>query len=278
MPAGPGHRFYDALNGLLGDAGFPGGGGRGAHGADCAAAGRRHRSAAASSRPRARRSSRSGSRSRAPRGRAKVPAVSSTSGPCCSPTDSPTDSRSDKQGVMPHDQAETCTQLDEVLGAVMRNYELPGKTIARVWDRSWPLGAHRKYEGLAVEVAIPRGGMCEYGLLGGRTLQGRRGACTISVARAGDRWSGSLVEGVDEVRAALPAEFHEAVLLGAKRAMSDSDLADGIDFDCVCHGSVGSSPELFGRLAASVVHILADPRLLRDERRLTRILEDLRVV
>ena len=72
--------------------------------------------------------------------------------------------------------------------------------------------------------------------------------------------------------------FHEAVLLGAKRAMSDSDLADGIDFDCVCHGLVGSSPELFRRLAASVVHIHADPRLLRDERRLTRILEDLRVV
>lgn len=37
------------------------------------------------------------------------------------------------------------------------------------------------------------------------------------------------------------------MLLGAKRAMSDSDLADGIDFDCVCHGLVGSSPELIAR-------------------------------
>ena len=158
----------------------------------------------------------------------------------------------------------------------MRSYKLEGYSIARVWTKECPVTGHTPYEGTIIEISIPRGGMCEYGLLGG-TLQNRHtGLFDVVIPLAGIVWDVSLVKEIDTVRTGLPAEYSAAIVVAAEQRAAESKLMQDVQFDCACHGQVGSSSRLFGRLACAVVSILADPSIAEDDEQMKVLLEEVR--
>ncbi len=158
----------------------------------------------------------------------------------------------------------------------MRSYKLEGYSTARVWTKECPFAGDIPYEGTTIEISIPRGGMCEYGLLGG-TLQNRHtGLFDVVIPLAGNVWESSLVKEIDTVRAGLPAEYSAAIILAAEQRAIESKLQQDIQFDCACHGEVGSSSKLFSRLACAVVTILANPRIAEDDEKMRVLLEEVR--
>ena len=98
--------------------------------------------------------------------------------------------------------------LDDTLGNAMLEVSLSGFGKARVWSRECPVDPVKPYNGIALEVSIPRGGMCAYGLLGASAGLHHSGpGCEVVAPASGRRWHGSLVERIDEVRVGLPAEL-----------------------------------------------------------------------
>ncbi len=160
---------------------------------------------------------------------------------------------------------------------LMRSYKLEGYSTARVWTKECPVRGESSDGRITIEISIPRGGMCEYGLLGG-SLQNRHArAFEIAMPPVGDVWHSSLVSQIDKVRAGLPEEYSAAVILAAEQRASESKLTQYIQFDCACHAEVGSNPNLFGRLAGAVVSCLVDTSIAEDDGRMKDLLEGLRI-
>lgn len=158
----------------------------------------------------------------------------------------------------------------------MRSYELKAHTTARIWTRECPVQDVHSYQGTVIEISIPRGGMCEYGLLGASPLGRRSGLFEVRVPPIEAGWNQSLVEGIDTVRTGLPSEYTAAVLLAGEQRATEIRFARDIRFDCACHGEVGSNSRLFGRLASAVVEVLADPSMTQDDEKMQTLLEKVR--
>lgn len=114
---------------------------------------------------------------------------------------------------------------------------------------------------LAVEIEIPRGPMISYGLLG---LHYRPGGSVLEVSvsvSTGGIWSDSLAAG-DTVHWGLEEEYADAVLESASRVAEAGTLPCGsVAFDYSAFGEVGSSPRVFGALAAVLLQVTsASPR------------------
>lgn len=113
----------------------------------------------------------------------------------------------------------------------------------------------------AVEIEIPRGPMISYGLLGLHYRPGETGLeVSVSVGTGGIR-SDSLAAG-DTVRWGLDEEYADAVLQSASRVAGAGTLPCGsVAFDYSASGKVGSSPRVFGALAAALLRATgASPR------------------
>jgi hypothetical protein len=114
----------------------------------------------------------------------------------------------------------------------------------------------------------------EYGLLGA-SLSDEVAAWRISAPEDGEPWDRSLAGALDDVRWGLPIEFVDAVAGSTQAGLAAAQLSAGIDFDCAAHGLIGSSAALFGRIAAALVRLHANPDISGDERRLRGLLESL---
>ena len=113
----------------------------------------------------------------------------------------------------------------------------------------------------AVEIEIPRGPMISYGLLGLHYRPGGTGLeVSVSVGTGSVR-SDSLAAG-DTVRWGLDAEYADAVLQRVSRVAEAGTLPCGsVAFDYSACGEVGSSPRVFGALAAVLLRAIgASPR------------------
>lgn len=147
---------------------------------------------------------------------------------------------------------------------------------ARLWERELPRARYRGQtlrrvvgEGsvarpdfcAALEVFVPRGGMAQYALLGGDFRADNRGCLALSVV-TNDELGGvfpSLAREVDEVRVGLPKAFASEVL---NAVMPKGPLPSGIvHISCAAHGLIGSSADLFGRVASLLMTRLCEDQL-----------------
>jgi hypothetical protein len=119
------------------------------------------------------------------------------------------------------------------------------------------------WTGLAIEVAIPRGGVMSYGLLGG-VFQGRPGdSIAVSVYSGEDsEFSDPLAGPPEKALIGLPAEYVTSVLEGFLAGKDTIGYIPGgsLAFDRAVHGAIGSSRVVFRALAATVTRLaLGDP-------------------
>jgi hypothetical protein len=143
---------------------------------------------------------------------------------------------------------------------------------ARLWNDQCPFPSSDRYQGIVVELSIPRGARVEYGLLGAILLPSPESAIQFQISHEGIVWSDSLVVGVDEVRTGLPHEYRESIASAAGAALKDSNARGTILFNCAAHGAVGSSASVFARLATTLVALNLDRALIDQEDWLIRVL------
>ncbi len=126
-------------------------------------------------------------------------------------------------------------------------------------EKRAPAGRHRTepQRSVCIEAVVPRGARCEYGLLGVEFSPDLLAEIRYEVGYSnalGTVWHNS-IGGVDEVRLGLPLEYAHAVLSSLERA-GDGRLASGLmRVTDAAHGLVGSSANLFSRLAAVCVDL-----------------------
>ena len=113
---------------------------------------------------------------------------------------------------------------------------------------------------VAIEIVLHQGGYNPYGLLGAYFVPVRSDRLTIEVhisSEDGRIAPTTLAGGMDKIKIGLPQEYAESVLAGAISASSLSRLGAGrLCFDCAAHGEIGSSTNIFHRLAMLVVELL----------------------
>ena len=134
----------------------------------------------------------------------------------------------------------------------------------RVMEESLPSSTTRPvsiHKG-AVELLVPTGGRCLYGLLGAEFAESALDDLVIRVicsGRDGVRFDDALPVGFDDVRKGLPDEFAPAVIdiLTASGYASGRLPSGQLTFGCAAHGLVGSCVAIFGQLAKLVVDLFA---------------------
>ncbi len=129
---------------------------------------------------------------------------------------------------------------------------------------------------LAVEVAIPRGPVVSYGLLGGTYEQAPDELLKMSVL-GGEQgeFDGSLAGPPETVIFGLPSEYVDGIANGFLAGVDRLSATPGgsLAFDRAAYGRIGSSPLLFRELAVCVTRlVLGDPapwdEVLREELKL----------
>lgn len=117
----------------------------------------------------------------------------------------------------------------------------------------------------AAEVFVPRGAMVDYGALGVHFAPHSTDYLRIQVPVLEHAMNGllrdSLASVVDTVRIGLPAEYTRAVAAGILGSDAAAALGSGdLRIRCAAHGEVGSSPDMFSRLASFLVELLVSPQ------------------
>jgi len=158
---------------------------------------------------------------------------------------------------------------------MIQAFDLSYLSRARVWQAVDPFDGSARPTSIAIELLVPRGPRSEYALLGGSVHQDLTGILVRCPEDQG-RWQESLVADGDEVRRGLPLEYREAVLREGSQAALEQSVRGAIAYDCAAHGSIGSSPALFGRLAAAIVTLLASPERAANEDYVRKLLEEAR--
>ena len=169
----------------------------------------------------------------------------------------------------------------------MENLELGNHRRARVWLGELPSAtytsgetlSHRveaseaPHEGLelaAVEVFVPRGPHCMYGLLGGRWELGVRGELSITLSIAtvnGPTFVDSLASKHDEVRVGLTAEYAQAVLAGVELAKTElPNLPSGrLTLNCAAHGAIVSCDAIFQHVGLILIRVFCSDAVERAD-------------
>lgn len=121
---------------------------------------------------------------------------------------------------------------------------------------------------VSIEAFVPHGAMAGYGLLGisfePRDTEGLR----IEVGyddTLGERWSSALAGKIDDVRAGLPGEYAAEVLEGLTSGVPDDAPRGTLAVVEAAHGLVGSSNNLFRRIAAACVRVLLQAEAPDDD-------------
>ena len=111
---------------------------------------------------------------------------------------------------------------------------------------------------IIIEVAVPRGGVTSYGLLGAKFEPAHRASLAMSVLSDGDRsFSDALAGSPERVKFGLPSEFVRSVVSGfLSGARQFADVpGGGLVFDHAAYGELGSSGELFRELATCITRL-----------------------
>jgi len=114
---------------------------------------------------------------------------------------------------------------------------------------------------LAVEVAIPRGGVVSYGLLGATFVPDATGSLSISVLSGdGQPFTRALAGPPEEVMIGLANEYVDSVINGILAGTMAIPAIPGgsLVTDRAAHGAIGSSALLFRELAACVTRLVLD--------------------
>lgn len=109
-----------------------------------------------------------------------------------------------------------------------------------------------------IEVAVPRGGVTSYGLLGARFEPAHNASLAMSVLSDGDRsFNNALAGSPEQVEFGLPPEYMSSVVSGFLSGTRQfADIPSGsLVFDHAAHGKLGSSGELFRELATCVTRL-----------------------
>jgi hypothetical protein len=167
---------------------------------------------------------------------------------------------------------------DFARGRLWGSTELPAMTGRPVADHvvKADAGAVTQDKSLAVEVAIPRGPIVSYGLLGGTYKQVPGELLKISVLGGEQReFDGSLASPPEKAIFGLPSEYVDGIANGFFAGVDRLSATPGgsLTFDRAAFGPIGSSPLLFRELAVCVTRlVLGDPapwdEVLREELRL----------
>ena len=131
-------------------------------------------------------------------------------------------------------------------------------------------------EYLTLEAYVPRGGRAQYGLLGFDYVRGAGSSLHLDVPIAEgacNRWLDSLAAQVDDVRLGLPREFAAPVVDAMAHVAARRFPAGRLSVVEAAHGVVGSSPQFFGRVAASALSLMLDGGEL-EPGRLAALLRD----
>lgn len=122
-----------------------------------------------------------------------------------------------------------------------------------------------------VEFYIPVGARCLYGALGAEFLPSGSHQLELQVMRlrqgeTGTKLPWALASKVDEVWAGLPLEYADAILDSAQLVPEIMVLGSGtLTFDRAAYGVVSSNANIFKRLTASVIRLLAVEKVPTDE-------------
>lgn len=112
----------------------------------------------------------------------------------------------------------------------------------------------------AVELFEPRGGHFAYALLGGRFEPNDSARFVVETSLTGndgERFTGSLIEEIDDVRVGLPPEYEPGIIAAAGRIHEQLPLMSGrLSLECAAHGVVGSSRDVFARVAEIVIRMI----------------------
>jgi hypothetical protein len=109
-----------------------------------------------------------------------------------------------------------------------------------------------------IEVAVPRGGVTSYGLLGAKFEPAHGASLAMSVLSDGDRsFSNALARFPERVEFGLPSEYVSSVVSGfLSGARQFADVPAGrLVFSHAAHGKLGSSGELFRELATCITRL-----------------------
>ena len=119
---------------------------------------------------------------------------------------------------------------------------------------------------LAVEVAVPRGAMQAYGLLGLTYTPESAGEARAVVCGGEGPAYAEALSSVAPVRWGLPSELADGLLELLDEVKGDGLCPAGeIRFGCAAWCQVGSSPRTFGGLCRVLLAALADPGRVQDK-------------
>jgi hypothetical protein len=126
---------------------------------------------------------------------------------------------------------------------------------------------------VAIEAYLPRGARIEYGLIGAYFTEESCNVVRIAVPCATGPyrlWREGLAAQVDEVRAGLPIEYANAVLDAASNEAEGQFPEGKLSFLDAAYTEVGSSRDLFQRLARTTIRLMLAKR--HDDQWLTETL------
>lgn len=163
-------------------------------------------------------------------------------------------------------------------GRLWEPMELPAVTGGPVVDHvvKADAGAAAQGKSLAVEVAIPRGPVVSYGLLGGTYERAPDELLKMTVfgGEQGE-FDDSLAGPPERAIFGLPSEYADSIASGFLAGVDRLPATPGgsLTFDRSAFGRIGSSPLLFRELAVCVTRlVLGDPapwhEVLREELKL----------
>ena len=172
---------------------------------------------------------------------------------------------------------------------------LPKHQLARIWVNELPNGTSfpvadvlrrtvitgrtksNPTQAVAVEWSVPLGPFTAYGLLSARLATSAETGMKLEVmtsGREGLRYEEALASKVSEdARVGLPVEYGDAVLvsLGDTLERRGCSMLGKLVVDHAAHGLVGSSPEMFARLAGVLGELLCSEKE-PDQRRFEELL------
>jgi hypothetical protein len=130
---------------------------------------------------------------------------------------------------------------------------------------------------VGVELFIRAGARSLYGFLVGEFLSMPSEALAIKVAtttQVGEVVDWALLRNIDQVFAGLPVEYGTSIIQGVIEMDAGHLLGSGVlQFNCAAHSLVGSSGDIFRRIARLIVYLLSNRGDLSNHDKIRALLE-----
>lgn len=130
---------------------------------------------------------------------------------------------------------------------------------------------------IGVELFIRAGARSLYGFLAGEFLPMSSEALAIKVAttnKVGEVVDWALLRNIDQVFAGLPVEYGRSIVQGVIEMDAGRLLGSGVlHFNCAAHSLVGSSGDIFRRIAHLIVYLLSNQGDVSNNDKIRALLE-----